>query len=365
MAKNDEKTLRQLSLLSFLLAAGRPVTAREVRESVEGYAGMTDQAFKKRFFDDREDLKAVGLTVQRMTDPRLIEDEAYYLSGDDYRLPDVQLTAEEYSALVSALLLLQERFPYETPLRLALAAIGEAQGHYAHDDAPSFGQHSPTSTPTGGGTSTGSGTPTGIGIIIEDSADIRRRLQRLEQALAAGKTVHFDYEGAQPSEVRGRTVDPYGVFLIHGHWYIVGRDHLRDAVRMFRVDRIRGKIAYPTKKARDFTIPPDWDPREYRARPPWLLGDPVGTADISVDARLAWWVSRTYARHLETPPPTQQASDADGPSLFTLPYSDPDPLLAWVITWRRHVRLLGPPELVERLRSGIAAAVRLHEERTS
>ena len=81
MAKSDEKTLRQLSLLSLLLDARRPVSAHEVRESVEGYACLTDQAFKKRFFDDREDLKAIGLVVQRMRDPRLGESEAYYISG--------------------------------------------------------------------------------------------------------------------------------------------------------------------------------------------------------------------------------------------------------------------------------------------
>lgn len=339
MAKSDEKTLRQLSLLSLLLDARRPVSAHEVRESVEGYACLTDQAFKKRFFDDREDLKAIGLVVQRMRDPRLGESEAYYISGGDYRLPDVHLTADEYTALVWALLLLEERFPYETPLRLALAALGEAQGHAFPVGRPPFAGRILTA---------GS---------VEDSPQTRERLQRLEQDLAACKSIRFAYETAHSPDPTTRTVDPYGLFVIDGHWYVVGRDHDRQAVRMFRVDRMRGSISHLTRRPRDFTVPADWDPEQYRARPPWLLGETKGTARIAVDPCLAWWVSQTYVQHVAS------EDESTSEHVFSVPFTDPDPLLAWVVTWRRHVRLLGPPDLIARLRAGIEAAVHKHEGR--
>ncbi len=42
MAKDTEKLIRQLSLISYLMAERRPVTATEIRRDVEGYSDMTD-----------------------------------------------------------------------------------------------------------------------------------------------------------------------------------------------------------------------------------------------------------------------------------------------------------------------------------
>ena len=39
MAKDTEKLIRQLSLISYLMAERRPVTALEIRRDVEGYSG--------------------------------------------------------------------------------------------------------------------------------------------------------------------------------------------------------------------------------------------------------------------------------------------------------------------------------------
>ena len=69
-----------------------------------------------------------------------------------------------------------------------------------------------------------------------------------------------------------RTLDPYSLFLIQGHWYVVGLDHKREAIRTFRVGRIQGNVRFCTEKARDFSVPADYDPEKYRARPPWLIG---------------------------------------------------------------------------------------------
>src|SRR5881398_2900118 len=53
MAKDTEKLIRQLSLISYLMAERRPVTAMEIRRDVEGYSGMNEDAFARRFYADR------------------------------------------------------------------------------------------------------------------------------------------------------------------------------------------------------------------------------------------------------------------------------------------------------------------------
>ena len=66
---------------------------------------------------------------------------------------------------------------------------------------------------------------------------------------------------------------------------------------MFRLSRIRGKVAYATKAEHDFQRPPDFDPRHYANRIPWQLGEPRDTAEIWVSDRIAWHVERNFGRY--------------------------------------------------------------------
>jgi proteasome accessory factor BC len=61
LAKDTEKLIRQLSLISYLMAERRPVTATEIRRDVEGYSDMTEDAFARRFYADRAELDALGI----------------------------------------------------------------------------------------------------------------------------------------------------------------------------------------------------------------------------------------------------------------------------------------------------------------
>src|SRR2546430_10618492 len=51
---DTDKLIRQLSLVAFLMAERRPITAREVKSNVEGYSEMSDEAFARRFYSDRD-----------------------------------------------------------------------------------------------------------------------------------------------------------------------------------------------------------------------------------------------------------------------------------------------------------------------
>ena len=52
-----------------------------------------------------------------------------------------------------------------------------------------------------------------------------------------------------------RTVDPYSLYFASGQWYVVGRDHDRDDMRIFRLSRIRGDVRFATRRERDFRSP--------------------------------------------------------------------------------------------------------------
>jgi proteasome accessory factor C len=337
MSRDEEKLIRQLSLLSFLLSKPRPFTAREIQESVEGYWGMSDDTFTRRFNGDRHDLAKAGIEIRVLAGSDAAdagETQLYLLREEDFRLPEVDLTPEELTALSMALAALDGRFAYARPLRLALTAIC----HGRQDElAEQFGLLPVALAPD------------------EDARKAGKQLARLEDAVARGRTVCFSYPGAEPaSPPLDRTVDPYSLFFMTGHWYVVGRDHLRDAVRTFRVTRIIGQVRYLTEKARDFYVPADYDPAAYRARPPWLLGPVTGTATVSVGDDMAWYVER-LAPHVRPLPPID-----DTCTRFEVPYADAGVLISWVAGLGGCAELLGPPELRDRLAEGLRAVVRVH-----
>ena len=96
-----------------------------------------------------------------------------------------------------------------------------------------------------------------------------------------------------------RRVDPYHLLFEGGQWYLVGHSHERDAVRVFRLSRIRGKVAYSTKAEHDFQRPADFDPRGYANRIPWQLGDSVATGEVWVSEKIAWYVERQFGAYGE------------------------------------------------------------------
>ena len=128
MAKDTEKLIRQLSLISYLMAERRPVTALEIRRDVEGYSGMNEDAFARRFYADRAELDSLGiqLTVDKPLDG-VAEQENYSLRPENFHLPPIAFTDEELASLQFALTLLDGEFAYAEPLRLALQQV--AWGH--------------------------------------------------------------------------------------------------------------------------------------------------------------------------------------------------------------------------------------------
>ncbi len=330
MAKDTEKLIRQLSLISYLMAERRPVTAPEIRRDVEGYSVMNEDAFARRFYADRSELEALGivLAVEKPVDG-LVEQENYSLPPENFHLPPIEFTDQELAALHTALQLLDGEFAYAEPLRLALQQI-------------SWGRPSPLSSPEQNTVALGiTGSPGGH--------EVSQRLAKIETAIFRRKTIVFDYYTMERDELGTRRVDPYQLLYQGGQFYVVGRSHERDAIRVFRLSRIRGKVGYATKAEHDFQRPAEFDPRAYANRIDWQFGDPIDTAEIWIGNRIAWQIERHFGRYGEIRP----AGDG-GDIVFVTPYANSRQVVAWVLGLGENARITGPPELaaelLERLR---------------
>ncbi len=90
MSHDTDKLIRQLSLVAFLMAERRPLTARDVKQNVEGYSEMSDEAFARRFYSDRSELLSLGVPLQSQRD-EFTGEELYTLRSENYFLPPLEL----------------------------------------------------------------------------------------------------------------------------------------------------------------------------------------------------------------------------------------------------------------------------------
>ena len=318
MSHDTDKLIRQLSLVAYLMAERRAITARDVKTNVEGYQEMSDEAFARRFYSDRAELIALGVPLQSQRD-EFTGEELYTLRSEQYFLPPLELSDDELAALQTYLYALEGRFAYAEPLRLALQNL--ALGRPGFPEAP---------------------TQTAVRVERLDpdySLELQGRLSKLEGAISKQRTVKFTYWSISRDAVSERTINPLALLNDNGIWYVVGADlDAEGARKKFRVSRIRSDIRFATRRERDFRFPADFDIDEYRGRPPWQLGDVAGEARIEVVPDTAWWVERAFrgAGRVE-----------DG--VFVTEYSSLDQLATWVLRQDGRAVPLEPEELKRRV----------------
>jgi proteasome accessory factor C len=322
VSHDTDKLIRQLSLVAFLMAERRPLTARDVKQNVEGYSEMSDEAFARRYYSDRAELIGLGVPLQSQRD-EFTGEELYTLRSEQYFLPPLELSDDELAALQTCFYLLEGKFAYAEPLRLALQNL--ALGRPGWQDAP---------------------TETAGAVEVSDpdySPEMPGRLGKLENAISKQRTVKFNYWSISRDEVQERTLNPYALLPERGVWYVIGHDLDRDDARTFRVSRIRGDIRFATRRERDFRIPADFDVGAYRDRPTWQIGDASGEARIEVSAATAWWVERTFGN----------AGTLEGDT-FVTPYSSIGLLASWIL--RQDGRAV--PTAPDELRREVARSLR-------
>jgi proteasome accessory factor BC len=329
VAKDTEKLIRQLSLISFLMAQGRPVSALEIKREVEGYSDMNDDAFARRFYADRAELESLGIELGvEKPGEGFFEAELYSLPPENFYLDPIKFSDDELAALSTALMLLTDGgFAYAEPLRLALQQVA-----WGHPNPLNEGERAPVEmamTASAGG------------------RDLSQRLSKIETAISRRKTIEFTYFTMERGETEKRKVDPYHLVFRSGQFYLIGHSHEREAVRVFRLSRIQGKVGYASKAEHDFSPPEDFDRRDYGSRADWQLGETKGTAKIWIRERIAWLIERDFGSYGEL----RNAVKSDGAPgkgrIFETSYASERELIAWVLRWRQNAQVLAPDDLRE------------------
>ncbi len=293
---------RLTNLLALLLETKQPLTLVQISAELAGQYPVNDSALRGAFERDKTVLRNVGVPIDQLV---LGGDQAgqtaYSIDRRRYELADLQLDDDERQAL-----------------QLAVAAVRS-------DD--SWGQEGLWKL---GGGSERPSRAVAATVPTFDSLPV------LREAVASRSTVSFAYRDVD------RELNPYGLLLRDGYWYVIGVDRARDEVRTFRVDRIAGSVHVGS--ANSFERPADFDIRSVFPSDPKLLGEPenqVRTAVVRIGS------SHANLIRSEMGDGAIVESHADGSIDVEVPCVNRDAFRSWVLGMAEHAVVISPPEMRE------------------
>jgi predicted DNA-binding transcriptional regulator YafY len=306
---------RLVNLTATLLDTRRPLTLDELSQRVEPRYPDDKVARRRQFERDKETLRDLGIPIRVEAVDGFGAEQAYRIHPADYYLPDLSLTEAELAAL-----------------HLAVTAV-RLEGDEGREGLAKLGGIA------------GEGADAALADV-----SVTPVLAVLFDAVGRHASVSFSHRAAR------RQLDPYGVVLRWGHWYVVGHDRDRDAPRAFRVDRIEGDP--DVGPGGGFTPPTGIDPADFVRADPMTYGEdqPI-EARVLVDAPRAGWVAEQLGDDAIV------ERRADGSVVVTLPVVNRAAFRSWMIDLLDHAEVLSPRELrtemvawLDALASGTAAA---------
>jgi predicted DNA-binding transcriptional regulator YafY len=166
-------------------------------------------------------------------------------------------------------------------------------------------------------------------------------LDQLEGAISAGRPVTIRYRSLSGGSDQERGVDPWKLFHREGAWYLIGRCHLHDEARLFRVDR----VAWSRTESGRFEAPRDFDVGRM-LESAWSVFVGQGKHEIVLRFAPALAALIENARHH---PGEEKQRRPDGSIEYRVHLSSLEEIARWVVGFGGAVRVEAPPELVRRV----------------
>lgn len=174
-------------------------------------------------------------------------------------------------------------------------------------------------------------------------------LAAVRLAVEHRERLEIEYYTAARDDLTTRRIDPEHVFSSIGNWYVVAWDHLADAERLFRADRIRS--ARPTGET--------FEPRGLMGAGRPLYTRSAGDIPISlVLAPGARWVAEYYETE-------RVAEKEDGRLEVTLPAKALPWVAKLILRLGGEATVLGPDELAEMVRDTARRTLALYRQSSS
>jgi predicted DNA-binding transcriptional regulator YafY len=166
-------------------------------------------------------------------------------------------------------------------------------------------------------------------------------LPPIQTGLLERRSLRMRYYSFERDAETERDVDPYHLTHFNGGLYLVGHCHLRDAIRVFAVERIRAVAIF----RRRFEIPAGFDAKEYLDKAWGILQGDLVTVRVVFSPRVARYVKERLWH------PSQRVRDLpDGRLEMTLRVADTLEVRRWILGYGTEAEVLEPEALREAVR---------------
>ena len=310
----SRKNERLVNLTIALLATKRYLTKNEIFRNIDGYEGSAE-ARERMFERDKDDLRKLGIQIEVGGLDPLFDDEAGY-----------RIRPESYA------LSLRNLTPTQVTL-LSLAA--QAWQDAAFTDLSQQVLRKLTSI----GLDTDS---TQLPVMAPKLVGADENLRGALDALTSLTTIEFDYLNIQ-GIAQKRQLQVYGVQARKSHWYLIGLDTEKSAIRNFRVDRIQGDVL-SIGKSQSYVIPPSFEIIELEP----AIETPLAVLQVRPGAG---YQLRRRATTIET---------ADDWDLLEVPIFDLDFITSLVLWHGEDVIVSSPPQLRSAVMTALEKLVKFH-----
>ena len=177
----------------------------------------------------------------------------------------------------------------------------------------------------------------------------------LLDAAGSRQVVSFTYRAASTGDVLERRVEPWSLLARRGGWYLVGRDVVRDAPRVYRLSRIQGPVRTHGAPGA-FTVPADADPRAVLKR---SGHDEMRTAWLAIAPGRAGALRARAVGAGSVPAAPAPGSVPAGLDLVAVPYTRTGDLADEVTAYTDAVVVLAPSTLRDSVVRRLTDAARL------
>ena len=147
-----------------------------------------------------------------------------------------------------------------------------------------------------------------------------------------------------------RQIDPYHVVCQRGNWYVMGKCHERNDIRIFSFSRMKNIKILKDK----FGIPNDFKPSDYFdvEMGVWLSDRTPLNVELLVDKEIGTYaLNRIW--HSE-----QTVEERDDGSIYVnFQTTQKREIVRWVLGQGHTVKVLGPQELVEEIRTELKSSL--------